>query len=126
MHCQGSITNTRFPSIMKEGKTLFPKTTTLHNDGKLSCASFPYNTRTSALRKTTLPYEGNIMHAIFPSITSTNVLPSNTSYHNIKLADSGFLKETLHHEQNLMHARFSSIMKENTNTIALQKNYIAS
>ena len=35
-------------SIVKESRSAFPKTT-LHNEGKVACASFPCSTRTSAL-----------------------------------------------------------------------------
>jgi hypothetical protein len=43
-------------------------TTTLHHEGKLACASFPYNTSTSALPKTTLHREANLAHASIPFI----------------------------------------------------------
>ena len=42
-------------------------TTTLHHEGKLTHASFPYSTSTTALQKTILHNEGNLMHASFPS-----------------------------------------------------------
>lgn len=63
---------------MKENTSVLPKTTTLHHDGNLACASFPYSTRTSALQKITLHRERNIMHTSFPSMTITNALPHFT------------------------------------------------
>jgi hypothetical protein len=62
VHCQ------HLHSIMKEcsRKSILTKTT-LHHEGKLTHASFPYSTSTSVLPMTTLHYEGNIVHASFPS-----------------------------------------------------------
>ena len=59
---------------MKENTSVLIKTTTLHHHGKLACASFPYNTCTSALPKTTLHCETNLTHANFPIGTSKSAL----------------------------------------------------
>ena len=64
-----------FHSIVKESTSALPKETTLHHEGNLARATFPYSTRTSALPKTTVHREGNLTHARFPSITGTNALP---------------------------------------------------
>ena len=53
---------------MKESTSALQETTTLHQQVKLACANFLYNTNTSAFPKTTLHHEENVMHGIFPSI----------------------------------------------------------
>ena len=67
--------HSRFHSIVKESTSELPKETTLHHEGKLACASFPYSRRTSAFPKTTVHREGNLMHVRFPSITGKNAFP---------------------------------------------------
>ena len=49
MHHQGNLIHTIFHFIRKERTTTMPKTTKLHHDRKLTCAIFPYNTKTPAL-----------------------------------------------------------------------------
>ena len=65
MHREENLTHASFPSIMKESTSALEKTTTLHHEGKLAHASFPYSESTTALPKTTLHHEGNLMHASF-------------------------------------------------------------
>ena len=56
-------------------------TTTLHHEGTLTHASFPYSTSTSVLPKTTLHLERNVTYARFPSIMkeSTRTSPFQTT-----------------------------------------------
>lgn len=75
MHHEGNLMHANFHSIMKEITNALPKTTTLHHEEILACASFPYSTRKSALTKTTLHHKNTLTHATFPSITSINALP---------------------------------------------------
>jgi hypothetical protein len=86
-----------------------PKTT-LHHEGNLTHAIFPYLTSTSASPKTTLQYEGNITHANLLSIlkrsTRMTQLPTTTLYH---VGSTNALPKTttFHHEKKLARVSFS-------------------
>jgi hypothetical protein len=78
--------------IMKERTGILLKTTTLHHEGKLARARFPYNTSTSALPKTIFHCERNLAHASIPFIvkefTKTCPLPTTTLHNERKHNDN--------------------------------------
>jgi hypothetical protein len=95
-----------------------PKTT-LHHEGNLTHAIFPYLTSTSASPKTTLQYEGNITHANLLSIlkrsTRMTQLPTTTLYHvgstsalpkRTTLQHEGMLASVCFHEGKLARVSF--------------------
>ena len=103
VHCQ------QVSYIMKESTSVLLQITTLHQEGKLAHASFPYSTCTSAIPKTTLHCESNLTHACIHFIMHV--------HHEQKLAPfivpcdtSAWSKATLHREWNLTHAIFPSIV----------------
>ena len=54
--------------VTNESTSVLLETFTLHHEGKLAHARFPYSTSTSALPKTTLHCEANLTHASIPFI----------------------------------------------------------
>ena len=80
---------------MKVSTSAFLETTTLHHEGNIAHASFPYSMCTSALPKTTLHCEANLTHAsiLFIVKEGSRMCPT--------------------------HASFPFIMKDNTRTSAL-------
>jgi hypothetical protein len=58
---------------MKESTSVLLETTTLHHEGKIGHASFPYSTSKSAFPKTTLHCEANLTHASIPYIVKESL-----------------------------------------------------